>query len=149
MNARRALLPVCVAGALMTWGCGSTPLSLKNLRQDATAICQTAARRTARIAAPAAPDGTSAFLAAGIAALAPELHDLRGLDPPSAQQAGFRTATGELARSLDLLRQTRTAITHGTDAAAAVRGLQSSLAPVQARGDSAWQQLGIPACVSR
>ncbi|HSO99280.1 MAG TPA: hypothetical protein VLP43_10045 [Solirubrobacteraceae bacterium] len=149
MNARRALLPVCVIGALLTGGCGSTPLSLKDLRQDATAICQTAVRRTAQIAAPAAPDGTSAFLAAGIAALAPELHDLRGLNPPSAQQASFRTATGAAARSLALLRETRTAIAHGTDAAAAVRGLQSSLAPVQARGNSVWQQLGIPACVSR
>jgi hypothetical protein len=149
MNARRALLPVCVAGALLTAGCGSTPLSLKDLRQDATAICRTAAGRTARIAAPATPDRTTAFLAAGIAALAPELHDLRGLTPPSAQAASFRAATDAAAQSLDLLRQTRAAITHGTDAAAAVRGLQSSLAPVQARGNSAWQQLGIPDCVSR
>jgi hypothetical protein len=148
MNSRRALLPVCVAGALLTGGCGSTSLSLKDLRQDATAVCQTAARRTARIAAPATPSETSAFLAAGLTALTPELHDLRALAPPAAQAGPFRTATGALAQSLELLRQARTAIAHGTDAAAAVRGLQSSLAPVQARGNSAWQQLGIPDCVS-
>jgi hypothetical protein len=130
-------------------GCGSTPLSLKDLRQDATAVCQTAARRTARIAAPTAPAETGAFLAGGIAALTPELHDLRALDPPGADATEFRTATGALAESIDLLRQTRAAIVHGTDPAAAIRGLQSTLAPVRARGSAAWTGLGIPACVNR
>ena len=50
----------------------------KDLRQDATAVCQVAARRTARDRRPpTAPAQSSAFLAAGIAALTPELRELR------------------------------------------------------------------------
>jgi hypothetical protein len=47
------------------------------------------------------------------------------------------------------LREAQTSIRHGTDPTTAVHGLQSSLAPVQARGNQAWQALGIPGCVSR
>jgi hypothetical protein len=129
-------------------GCGSSPLSLNDLRTQATAICQTATTQAGRIGTPSTAAATRAFLAAGAAVLKSEVTKLQKLDPPSAQAGQYRTAVGAVSEELQLVRQTLAAVAH-TDPATAVGGLQRALTPVRSRGDAAWRALGIPACISR
>ncbi len=144
---RRAIVAGLAAAAIS--GCGGTTLSLHDLRTQASAICQTAARRTGRIPTPAGPAGTLRFLTVGSGVLSGELASLRTLTPGAPQASAYRTATGALESSIELVRRARAAIVHGSDPATALRALQSRLTPVETLGDGAWRSLGIPVCVSR
>jgi hypothetical protein len=145
--AAAGVLVVSITAALA--GCGNSQLSLKDLRTQASAICQSATTKADRIQAPSSPSAAAGFLAAGAAVLRPELTKLRALVPPSAQASQYHTATGTLAEELQLVDQAHTSLAGRTDGAAAVGGLQRALVPVRARGDAAWRALGIAACVSR
>jgi hypothetical protein len=130
-------------------GCGATPLSVTQLRSSAARICSLARRQTDRIAAPASPDGTSAFLKRGIAVLKPELSQLRALQPPHQLADEYATSTSAFSQKLGALDGTVHSLAGGADPTVAIKLLQQQLTPIEAREDGAWEALEIPACVNR
>ena len=139
-------LAVLVSAAALA-GCGSAS---SRLRISASSPPRSADRHAAGGAnhGTGAPAQSGAFLAAGVAALTPESRELRALDPPRAEQTSFRTATGALAESLDLLRRARIAIRQGNDPAGVIGGCRATWLRSGPR-QRAWQALGIPACELR
>jgi len=79
MIARAAAATVTIVALA---GCGSSTLSARALRTQASRVCITAVRRSDRIALPRSNAGGTAFLARGIAVFGPELEALRKLAPP-------------------------------------------------------------------
>jgi hypothetical protein len=140
---------IAALAALVLGGCGSSSLSNTQLSQDASRICATANRRTARIPTPTATAGGAAFLARGAAALGPELTGLRALRAPSDLAPVYATALSASAAELSALRATARQLKRGDDPVSAIRTLQRRLAPIESRGDDAWQTLKISACLSR
>jgi hypothetical protein len=147
MNRRLAAAGAAVSLAIT--GCGSSSLSAGRLRADATGICRRAALQDDRIQAPPAPTGTAAFLRQGVAALTPELAQLRRLRPSAAQHGAYATMLGALGSELSLLTTTANGLERGADPLSAIKTLQERLAPVESDEAAASRQLQIPACVSR
>src|ERR1700722_10745284 len=116
----RLAAPAAVAGALVALafaGCGSTSLSDRDLRADATQLCNVARFRTDRISPPATPSAGLAYLRKGVSVLAPELRALRRLGPPSDLAKDYNATVAEFASTVQALRT-------------AVVGLPCSASPV-------------------
>ena len=135
--------------ALVLASCGSPALSLVALRARAGPICSRAQRRLTAIPPPSGPGGARAFLAAGIAALGPEVAQLRRLRASGDAAAVYETAVRAEAAELAALRGAGRAIARGAQPIDAFRSLQQSLRPQREAADDAWQALELPACVSR
>jgi hypothetical protein len=135
--------------ALAEAGCGSKPLSDKQLRIRATRACATATRLTARIEAPGSPAGTKQFLKQGIAALEPEYRQLRALHPTGDIGRVYEISMSAFGSELAALHTALHALEHGGDPTIAINTLSAKLKPLEASENGAWQTLGIPACVSR
>jgi hypothetical protein len=145
---RRCAVIATLAG-LALGGCGSGSLSNTQLSQDASRICATANRHTNRIPTPTSTADSATFLARGAAALGPELKGLRALQPPSDLAPVYATALSASAAELGALRATARQLKRGDDPVSAFGTLQRRLAPIETRGDHAWQTLKISACLSR
>ncbi len=144
---RRAILAGVVALAVA--GCGSTSPTEARLVAQASRICAQADDQGARIAPPAIPARTGAFLRRGIATLTGELADLRGLPVPHAQAGTYSTAVDSLTQELLILTGRVHDLDRGADPVPTVKALQRQLAPVEAKSDAAWRTLGVPECVTR
>lgn len=140
---------VAGAVALGVAGCGPPSTTLVSLRAHATLVCTQAQKRGARIAPPAVPAQTAAFLRHGIAVLGEELAGLRGLRAPSEQAGAYAAALQSLTRELTILRATVHDLDRGSDPLTTIKILQHRIAPVEADYDAAWRTLGVPACLNR
>jgi hypothetical protein len=130
-------------------GCGSSALSDKQLRADATRVCTITRTRTNRIAVPSSPTGGERFLRGGAAALKPELRALRALTPPSAAAGTYAGALSALAVQLETLEAAAASLHNGGDPLQIFRALARKLAPLEVRANRAWTSLQIPACIER
>jgi hypothetical protein len=143
---RRAELLVAV---LVVGGCGSSPLSLGDLRSQASRICSASSARLARIPTPASPAQAEAFLGRGIAALHPELSQLQALQPPSDDAAVYRATLTSFSTQLSYLTEAVHDLRSGEDPLIALKTVQREISTVQSQENGGWQALQIPACVSR
>ena len=144
-----AAIAVALALAVAVAGCGGSSESMRKLRAQATRICTGALAQQARIQPPPVPAATTAFLRRGIAALRPELAQLRKLRPPSERARTYAAALGSLARALTILTATVHDLDRGADPLTTIKTLEHRLAPVEANGNAAWRTLDVPACVNR
>jgi hypothetical protein len=144
----RALILASLA-ALSICACGSSSLSLQQLRSQASRPCRVATRELDRVATPSSPEGEAQFLRRGIGALAPELRALRSLRPPSDLAHDFADALGASAGELAALRESAHRLATGGDPVVSIKTLQVRLAPLEAKANGAWAALAIPACTSR
>ncbi len=138
-----------LAGALLLAGCGSTPLSVTQLRSSATRICQAAEREKSRIPTPETPAAAVSFLRSGAGALRYELSGLRSLRPPNPIAGQYSSTIQGFAQQLGLVQDSVQQITHGEDPVIAVKLLQTRLGPLEAEQQTDWSQLGIPACMAQ
>ncbi|MBV9802635.1 MAG: hypothetical protein JO130_05570 [Solirubrobacterales bacterium] len=148
---RRGVVALAVSGvvALAMGGCGSSSPTVARFVAQASRICTRALDQGARIAPPAVPAQTGAFLRRGITTLTGELADLRALQVPHAQAGTYGAAVDSLTQALLILTARVHALDRGADPVPTVKSLQRQLAQVEARGDAAWRTLGVPACVTR
>jgi len=148
---RRLALPALPAlAAIALAGCGgSSSLSSSQLHVQATSICTVASTRTNRIPTPASPDGSAAFLQAGIAALTPELSGLRALRPPNDVASVYTATVGSFAQKLRDLQRAAQELARGDDTISTMQSLGRKLEPLEADENSGWQALQLPACLSR
>ncbi len=144
-----ALAAVLAAWALPLCGCGSTPLSLTQLRSRATPICLRGNRRLQAIGAPQSVAGAKAFLDKGAATLTRELDQLRGLTGSGAVGQVYKAALSAVGSEVVAIRSTVHALSHGADTVPALRALSQRLTPLETQADNAWRALQIPACVTR
>jgi hypothetical protein len=144
----RAALLASVA-TLAVAGCGASSPSIAHLRAQATQVCARALAQDVKIAPPAVPAQTGAFLRRGIAVLRPEIARLRALRAPSKQAGAYSAAVSSLARELTILASTAHDLDRGAGPLTTVKTLQHRLAPVEADNNAAWRTLGVPACVNR
>jgi hypothetical protein len=119
------------------------------LRQQAGAICSHADRKIGKIPTPSSPAAGSSFLKQGIAALDPELEQLKGLVPPQDETVVYQSAIKSLSGELGALHSATAKLDQGADPVATFRQLEATLAPLETDADNAWQALEIPACLSR
>lgn len=138
----------CAAGltALAVAACGSSSPSDNQLRSQATAICSHANRVIGRIATPSSASGGGAFLENGIAALKPELQQLKRLPAPGDASDVWSTAIRSLSGELSALNSAAAKIQAGGDPVASYKSLQQTLGPLETQANNAWQALQIPAC---
>jgi hypothetical protein len=135
--------------ALTIAGCGGSSLSDRDLRGDATQVCNIARVRTNRIAQPSSPAAGIAFLRRGAAVLGPELAALRRLGPPSDLASRYEATLAEFSRGLTLVRSAIGRLGDGGDPVKEFKALQQQLAPVLALENASWRALELPACVKR
>lgn len=148
-TARRLVVLAPLAVAVISSGCGSTPLSLTQLRTQATRICLGGSEQTAQIPAPRTPQAGAAFLRRGATVLRPELAQLRTLKPSGQAAADYSSALNAFSRELADVTSAARTYSRQSDPAAALQTLQRHLAPLEVRANHAWRTLQIPACVSR
>jgi hypothetical protein len=146
---RGQALAAASAIAFAVSGCGGSQLSMDALRDQAGQVCDAAMARANRIRPPSTPAGTRVFLERGVAALRPELAQLRALRPPSDVADVYSLALGAFSRKLMLLDDTIRGLGRGTDPVIAIKTLQQGLAPAESAENGAWQALEIPACLNR
>ncbi len=139
---------VLATAALLLAGCGSSSLSLVQLRSRATAICATADRRLQAIPPPASEADGIRFLGRGIGALTPQVRGLKALSPPSEVRADYTRAVQAMSSELTALGSAVGSLRGGADPVATFRALESRVRPLQAQADSAWRALQIPACTT-
>jgi hypothetical protein len=132
------------AGAVA--GCGSSPASEVQLRQQATAVCIHTNRLISGIGTPPSEAGGEAFLVRGIAALKPELRQLQQLSAPQDVADVWSTALHSLSDELAALQAAIAKIDAGGDTASAYKTLQQTLTPLETQANNAWNALEIPAC---
>lgn len=149
MRTLRATAGLTAIAATVAAGCGSSPLSAADLRQQAGEICTKADRQIGRISTPSSDAAGNSFIKQGIAVLDPELAQLKGLVPPADESSVYRSAIRALSGELDSLHAAATQLDRGADPVKAFKALQARLAPQETDADSAWRALGIPACLSR
>ena len=149
--ARRYLVRALVAAAVVLGaaGCGNSALSAADLRQQAGLICSRADRQIGKIASPASEAAGNSFLKQGMAALEPELADLKTLKPPADEVEVYQSGLKALSGELDALKSAVSKLDQGADPVRAFRELQGTLAPLETDADNAWRALVIPACLSR
>jgi hypothetical protein len=148
----RRAAPAAVAGALVALalaGCGSTSLSDRDLRADATQLCNVSRFRTNRISPPASPAAGLRYLRKGVSVLAPELAALRRLGPSTDLAKDYDAALAEFASTVRALRGAIAGLRSGAAPVSAYQTLQRQLAPIVAQQNASWQALQIPACVNR
>ncbi len=138
-----------LAGVLLVVGCGSSPLSLGDLRSQASRVCSASNVRLDRIPTPASPAQAEAFLTRGLAALRSELTQLQALQPPNEDAAVYRATLTSFSRQLSYLRDAIDDLRRGEDPLVALKTLQHEISSLQSQENAGWQALGIPACVSR
>ncbi len=146
---RRAGAAAAVAVAMAIAGCGSSALSDKQLRVDATRVCTITRTRTNQIAVPGSPTGGERFLHGGTAALRPELRALRALAPPSSAAGTYDSALSALAVQLETLEAAAASLHNGADPLRVFPAVARKLAALEVRANGAWTSLQIPACVER
>ena len=130
-------------------GCGSSPLSAAELRQQASAICSRADRQVGKIPTPASATAGSSFLKQGLAALEPELADLKALKPPAEEAVVYQSAINSLTNEVDALKSAVGKLDQGADPVRTFRQLQDTLSPLETDTDNAWRALNVPPCLSR
>lgn len=130
-------------------GCGSSALSDSQLHNAATRICTQANHQTAGIATPTSPEETETFLRRGIAALAPELRDLRELRPPSEVADVYDASVKAFAQKIAYMDVAMHDLGHGEDPVIALKTLQHRLQALEPAENGGWRALELPACVSR
>jgi hypothetical protein len=146
VSARRACAPV-LALALAAAGCGgSSSMSGRQLRADASRVCTVAAKNLNRIPTPQVPSDGAAFLRGGIAALEGELAALSAMHPGGELGGHFRAARTATEQELTVLQSSLKGLKAGNDPIVAVKTLQAQLAPVEKRAGAAWRALGVPEC---
>ena len=101
--------------ALAAAACGSSSVSASQLSSQATSICARANRQIERIPTPSSAAGALAFLNSGIAALEPELAQLRQLQASGDAADVWRTAVRALSDQLSALQSTASQIKGGAD----------------------------------
>lgn len=150
-TARRHLVRALVAALPLVTaaGCGNAPLSAADLRQQASAICSRANRQVAKIPTPSSEAAGNSFLKQGIAALGPQLNDLKVLKPPPDDAQVYQSAVKALSGQLDALKSATAKLDQGADPVRTFRQLQDTLAPLETEADNAWRALGVSACLSR
>jgi hypothetical protein len=147
---RAVVLPGLLLLALMgCGGSGSSGLSARDLRTQATRLCTIARKQTDRIAAPSSPAGAAAFLNQGLAVLQPELKALRQLHPSGDLGQVYKTAITAFAQKVDAVRTAATALAGNGDPVTTMKSLEQQLAPLEEEENGAWQALEIPACLNR
>jgi hypothetical protein len=147
---RRALVAGAGAfAAFVVCGCGGGPLSIGDLRAQATRECLNAQVQTSRIPTPTSPAAADGFLRQGVRVLSPELVALRALKPPSGVADVYSTALLAFSHKLGELNGTVSGLEQGADPVGAMHALQHRLAPIESAEDGAWQTLQIPACLNR
>jgi hypothetical protein len=135
--------------ALLIIGCGgSGKLSAQQLRARAGAACARAGRLTDLIPTPSSPSGAAQFLRRGVAALAPELKQLKRLNAPSDLAQVYATGVGAFSQKLSALKAAVREIDSGANPVTAMTALQQRLAPIETAEDGAWQALEVPACMN-
>jgi len=144
-----ATATLAMLAAAMAVGCGSSPLSASDLRQQASAICSRADRQITRIPTPGSEGAGNSFLKQGIAALDPELNDLKTLKPPADEAEVYQSGIKALGAELDAVKSATAKLDQGADPVRTFRQLQDTLAPLETDADNAWRALSITACVSR
>jgi hypothetical protein len=132
--------------AVTVAGCGSSPASLIQLREQASAICARTNRQISGIGSPQSQASGEAFLQRGIASLKPELSQLQQLSAPQNVADVWSTALRSLSGELAALQSTVAKIDGGADTATAYKTLQQTLTPLETQANNAWQALEIPAC---
>jgi hypothetical protein len=148
----RRAAPAALAGALMALalaGCGSSSLSDRDLRADATQLCNITRFRTDRIPPPGSPGAGLAYLRKGVSVLAPELRALRRLGPPSDLAKDYDATVAEFAGTVQALRTAVVGLQRSASPVAAYQALERQLAPLVAQENASWQGLQIPACINR
>jgi hypothetical protein len=146
---RRRTIALLALAAPVVSACGTTTLSVAQLRTQATAICIRAEHRLQAIGAPASQSQAREFLQSGTEALAPEVDQLRSLtgsgDAGKVYAAAVSAVTGELAA----LRGAVRSLDRGGQTVSVLRSVQERLAPLENQADGAWRALQIPACLTR
>ncbi|HEV3055541.1 MAG TPA: hypothetical protein VGX45_12855 [Solirubrobacteraceae bacterium] len=144
---RRALLVAVLLAALA--GCGSASLSARDLRANATVVCEHASERLGRIPQPSSAAAALPFLRRGVAVLGPELGALRRLPPPADLSTSYRATLAEFGTAVQMVDGTIAVLAHGGDAVASFASLEHALGPIVASENTGWRTLQIAACVSR
>jgi hypothetical protein len=147
---RLALAAFAAAVLAVLAGCGGeSTLSGTQLQAQATSICALASSRASRIPTPSSPDGSAAFLRAGIAALTPELTGLRALRPPDDVASVYTATVGSFAQKLRDMQGAVQDLDRGDDPVSTMQDLQRKLGPLESDENGGWQALQLPACLSR
>lgn len=153
---RTSALRVGALAALCCAGCGSTPLSVTQLRSSVSRICQTATRLAKDVpaATPAAasapsPAASAYFLRGGARILRRELADLRALRPPSSLSQQYSVAVDAVSQELGFVVTSQHNLLLGGDPVVEIKLLQQRLTPLETREASAWGALGVSACTNQ
>lgn len=146
MTTRRACAPM-LALALAAAGCGgSSSMSERQLRTDASRVCTVATQRLNAIPTPEIPSQGSSFLRRGIAALKPEIAGLAALHPTGELATHLHRAQAATERELKVLQSTLKGLKTGNDPIVAFKTLETQLAPLERQAGQAWRAFGVPAC---
>jgi hypothetical protein len=138
-----------IALVLALNSCGKERLSAPALRRDATKVCMVARKRVDAIDLPKSSKTVERFLARGLAALEPELAELRLLNPPSAAAPTYKRGLDAFALELAAMRSSVAQLDHGGAPIEVFRDLQAKLAPLETRANEAFHALQIEACTVR
>ena len=144
---RRALPVAALLTALA--GCGSSSLTDRGLRADATVVCEHASARLSQIPQPSSSAAALPFLRSGVAVLGPELAALRRLPPPADLSTRYRATLAEFGTAVQRVRGTIAVLAHGGDAVASFASLERELSTIVVNENAGWRTLKIAACVSR
>ena len=144
---RRALLVAVLLATLA--GCGSASLSARDLRANATVVCEHASERLSPIPQPSSAAAALPFLRRGVAVLGPELAALRRLPPPADLSTRYHATLAEFGTAVQMVRGTIAVLARGGDAVASFASLEHELSPIVADENAGWRTLQIAACISR
>ena len=134
---------------LALMGCGSSALSPAELRTQANLICSRANRQIGKIATPANESAGKVFLKQGVAALDPQLNDLKALKPPVDETVVYDAAIKATSGELSALHAAVSKLDQGADPVRTFRDLQNQLGPLETDADNAWRALDVTSCLSR
>lgn len=141
-----------VAVSLLALGlaaCGSDSLSASQLRDTTAKVCAAADRSTDQIPTPTTPKEGLDYLRRGVAALIPELNQLRALHPPSDLAGQYDTAVDAIAREIRALQNGMKGLKAGGDPVVEIKTLQHHLAPLESKANRAWASADVRGCTSR
>jgi len=144
---RRAAAALVVAVSIA--GCGSSTLSGKQLRSDATGVCATTRTRLNRIDVPSSPSEGGPFLRRGTDALRQELTALRKLSPPEQLAATFQRGLDALSSELARLELAEARLRRGADPVQTFHTLAGQIGALEGQANAAFTSLQIPACTER